>query len=172
MRENVKNRLSVYSRKMGGVLLLALLAACGYAGASRGDVRAVSLPVQRTVMEGAQAQDAGAQSAAERLRQDRAEELALLSGVLSSQSVDEATRQSALAQQVQITQRMEAEAQARACLVQMGFEGAEAVSGAQIMTVLLPAASVGGETDAARIVDAVSSQTGVAPENVKLILYR
>ena len=166
-----KNRLSVYSRKMGGVLLLALLAACGYAGASRGGVRAVSLPVQRTVMDGAQAQSAQAQTAAERLRQDRAEELALLSAVLSGENVDEATRQSALAQQVQIAQRMEMEAQARACLLQMGFE-AEAVSGAQIMTVLLPAASVANETDAARVIDAVSSQTGVAPENVKLILTR
>ena len=172
MQEKIKNRLSVYSRKMGGVLLLALLAACGYAGASRTGVRAVSLPVQRMVLEGAQAREETAQSAAERLAQDRAEELALLAGVLSSESVDEATRQSALAQQVQIAERMEAEAQARACLAQMGYEGAEAVSGAQIMTVLLPAASVGGETDAARVIDAVSSQTGVAPENVKLILTR
>ena len=172
MRETFANRLSVSFRKAGGVLLLALLAACGYAGASRGGVRAVSLPVQRTVMGGAQAEAEQAQTAAERLRQDRAQELALLSGVLSSEDVDEATRQSALAQQVQIVDRMEAEAQARACLEEMGFEGAQAVTGAQIMTVLLSAAQVGGEADAARIIDAVSSLTGVAPENVKLILTR
>ena len=169
MQAKIKNRLSVYSGKIGGVLLLALLAACASAGASRTGVRAVSLPVQRTVIGG---QDASAQSAAQRLAQDRAQELALLADVLSSAGVDEATRQNALAQQTQIAERMELEAQARACLVQMGFEGAEAVSGAQIMTVLLPSGSVGGETDAARIVDAVSSQTGVAPENVKLILTR
>lgn len=170
MQAKIKNRLSVYSWKMGGVLLLALLAACGAARASRTDARAVSLPVQRTVIEGGQSESA--QSAAQRLAQDRAQELALLADVLSAAGVDEATRQSALAQQVQITQRMEMEAQTRACLVQMGYEGAQAVSGAQIMTVLLPAGSVGGETDAARIVDAVSSQTGVAPENVKLIMTR
>ena len=172
MQGILKNRLSVYFRKLGGVLLLALLAACGMAGASKGSVRAVSLPVQRTVMEGAQVPDAQAQTAAQRLRQDRAEELALLSAVLSAENVDEATRQSALEQQVQITGRMEMEAQARACLVQMGFEEAEAVSGAQIMTVLLPSGSVGTEADAARVIDAVSSQTGVAPENVKLILTK
>lgn len=170
MQAKIKNRLSVYSWKLGGVLLLALLAVCGAAGASRAGVRAVSLPVQRTVIGGGQ--DESAQSAAQRLAQDRAQELALLANVISTEGVDETTRQNALAQQVQITQRMETEAQARACLAQMGYAGAEAVSGAQIMTVLMPAGSVRGETDAARIVDAVSSLTGVAPENVKLILTR
>ncbi len=167
MPARIKNRLSVYSRTAGCALLLALLAVCAFAGASGGGKSAASVAVSRA-SDGA----LDAQSAAERLARDRAEELALLSGVLADGGADEATRQSALAQQAQLAQRMEMEAQARACLREMGYEGAEAIYGAQTLTLLLSQAQVAGGAEAARAVDAVASLTGTAPENVKLLLTR
>lgn len=155
------------ARAAGCALLLALLAVCGLAGANPARVQTVSVPVSRAAQEEGQT---AAMSVAERLALDRQEEIALLDGVLEDNATDQATRQNALAQKAQLAGRMELEAQARACLSGMGYERAQVVCGALVMTVLLPAGSVADARDSARIVAAVSDQTGTDAANVKILL--
>ena len=163
------NRLSVGIRMTGGFALLTLLAVCGFAGASRANVQSVSVPVERQTI-GGDAQPLQTMSVAERLARDRQEEIAMLDSVIESADADQATRQSALAQKAQLAGRMELEAQARACLAQMGYEKAQVVCGAQVMTVLLPSSDMSAAQDSARVVSAVADQTGTEPQNVKIIL--
>ncbi len=139
-------RKTIYRHPVGalrvfcGVMLLALLGVCGYAGSARTKnvPSAVSLPVIRTELEG----DAiGGGSIAEvraRLNRQREEELALLDGVIADAGGDSAAKEAALAQKTQIAERMEREAQMTAVLEGMGAEGALAVCGAQGVTLLVP----------------------------------
>ena len=170
MRSVLKNRLMVYARVAGGFSLLALLAVCGFAGASRGGVQSVSVPIERQILGEEWEQQAKNMSTAERLARDRQEEIQMLDSIIESADTDQATRQSALAQKTQLAGRMELEAQARACLDQMGYHEAQVVCGAQMMTVLLPSADLAKTEDSARIVSAVADQTGTEPQNVKIIL--
>ena len=172
MRSVSKNRLTVCARVASGFSLLALLAVCGFAGASRAGVQSVSVPVERQTLGDEWGQQAQVMSTAERLARDRQEEIEMLDSVIESADADQATRQSALAQKAQLAGRMELEAQARACLDQMGFHEAQVVCGAQMMTVLVPSADLVNSSDSARIVSAVSDQTGTEPQNVKIILVK
>ena len=172
MRSVFKNRLTVYTRVAGGFLLLILLAVCGFAGASRGGVQSVSVPVERQILGEEWEQRSNNMSTAERLARDRREEIEMLDGIIENADTDQATRQSALAQKTQLVGRMELEAQARACLGEMGFLEAQVVCGAQMMTVLLPSSDVAKAGDGARIVSTVADQTGTEPQNVKIILVK
>ena len=151
-------------------LLLALLAVCGYVGAGRTPERTVSTAVTRITLPEPSADDA--QDAALRLRSQRQEEIALLQSVLDSGGTDAGTRQSALSQLAQIAARMETEAQCEACLVQMGFSGASAVSGAQLLTLLVPYDEIPGEADHTRILDAICGVSGLDAGSVKIILTK
>ena len=151
-------------------LLLALLAVCGYVGAGRTPDRTVSTEVTRVTLPEPSADDA--QDAALRLRSQRQEEIALLQSVLDSGGTDAGTRQSALSQLAQIAARMETEAQCEACLVQMGFSGASAVSGAQLLTLLVPYDEITGEADHTRILDAICGVSGLDAGSVKIILTK
>ena len=151
-------------------LLLALLAVCGYVGAGRTPDRTVSTAVTRVTLPEPSADDA--QDAALRLRSQRQEEIALLQSVLDSGGTDAGTRQSALSQLTQIAARMETEAQCEACLVQMGFSGASAVSGAQLLTLLVPYDEITGEADHTRILDAICGVSGLDAGSVKIILTK
>lgn len=169
MRSAFENRLPVHIKIASGFVFLALLAVCGFAGASRAGVQTVSVPVQRQTIESEPAQPQG-MSTAERLARDRREEIEMLDSVIENENTDQATRQSALAQKTQLTGRMELEAQARACLTQMGYDSAQAVCGAEIMTILIASSGMTNSSDSARIVSAVADQTGIEPQNVKIIL--
>ena len=151
-------------------LLLALLAVCGYVGAGRTPDRTVSTAVTRVTLPEPSADDA--QDAALRLRSQRQEEIALLQSVLDSGGTDAGTRQSALSQLAQIAARMETEAQCEACLAQMGFSGASAVSGAQLLTLLVPYDEITGEEDHTRILDAICGVSGLDAGSVKIILTK
>ena len=72
----------------------------------------------------------------------------------------------------QIAARMETEAQCEACLVQMGFSGASAVSGAQLLTLLVPYDEITGEADHNRILDAICGVSGLDAGSVKIILTK
>ena len=172
MRSVLGNRLPVFLRTACGFLLLALLAACGYAGARDAVVQTVSVPVERQTLGEEWAKQEEALSVAERLARDRQEEIAMLDSVIENAETDAQTRQSALAQKAQLAGRMEIEAQARACLSAMGYESAQVVSGAQMLTVLLSAASLPGMEDGARVISAVADQTGCEAQSVKIILTR
>ena len=151
-------------------LLLALLAVCGYVGAGREQTHTVSAAATRVALP-EQTQD-DALDAAERYRAQRSEEIALLEGVLAREDVDAETRDNAAAQLAQIAGRMETEAQCEACLGAMGINGAKAVSGAQLLTLLIPYDEISDEADKTRILDAVCGISGLDAGSIKIILTK
>ena len=159
--------------RMRGVacaLLLALLAVCGYVGAGREQTQTVSAAVTRITLP-EQMQD-DAQDAAERLMAQREQEIALLRSVLEQPDAGSQTRDAAMAQLTQLTVRMETEAQCEACLREMGYEGAYAVSGAQLLTLLIPYDKINEESDKTRILDAACAVSGLDAGSVKIILTK
>lgn len=157
-------------RGIGCALLLALLAVCGYIGADTQRTQAVSVSMTRETMPPYTAD--ASRDAASRLAAQRAEEIALLQGVIDDPRTESATRQSALAQMTGIAGRMEQEAQSEACLARMGYEDAAAVCGAELMTILIPYSAISEDGDEARIIDAVCGVTGLDAGSVKIILTK
>lgn len=159
--------------RMRGVacaLLLALLAVCGYVGAGREQTQTVSAAVTRLSLP-EQTQD-DAQDAAERLMAQREQEIALLRSVMEQPDAGSQTRDAAMAQLTQLTVRMETEAQCEACLREMGYEGAYAVSGAQLLTLLIPYDKIKEVSDKTRILDAVCAVSSLDAGSVKIILTK
>ena len=157
-------RKTIYRHPVGalrvfcGVMLLALLGVCGYAGSARTKnvPSAVSLPVIRTA----------------RLNRQREEELALLDGVIADAGDDSAAKEAALAQKTQIAERMEREAQMTAVLEGMGAEGALAVCGAQGVTLLVPQTFGMDENARNRLLNAVGGSSGAETAQLKIILIK
>ena len=85
-----ENRPSGGGRVVSGLLLLALLAVCGVAGASRGGAQTVSVPVERHTLGEEWTEQTRARSTAERLARDRQEESSMLDSVLESDDADQA----------------------------------------------------------------------------------
>ena len=153
-------------------LLLTLLAVCGYVGAKEPETAAVSLPIVRSTLEGAQDMVLDAQDTRAKLALERAQEIEMLDSVIASKKAGAATVESALAQKTELVRRMEAEAQAEAVLGEMGFEDVTAVCGAQMLTLIVPKNEADGEADRAKILSAASGQTGIPAESVKIILVK
>ena len=158
------------ARGISCALLLALLALCGWMGARGVPQQTVSVATTRATLPAETADSS--QDAAARLVQQRQEEIAMLQAVIDNAQTDTKTRQSALTQMTQIAERMELEARSVACLEQMGFSNVSAVCGAGIMTIMMPYAAMGEEGDQARVIDAVCTQTGMEPADVKIILTK
>ena len=166
-------RMAAWARGALCAALLALLAVCGYMGASgREETAAVSVPVERTALESGALSTETVEDARRRLAVERAQELEMLESVIGSPRADAATVKSALAQKTELTRRMEAEAQAEAVLGAMGIADATAVCGAQMLTLILPEESARDETARAQVIGAASEQAGVAAESVKIILVK
>jgi len=108
----------------------------------------------------------------DRLQQQRERELLLLDEVIERSSPGEQSADEALAQKLDIIQRMEYEAQAQACLDNMGFERTAVLCGAQNVTVFAPFEYSGDEKSRISMIDALSSLTGVGVESVKIILAK
>lgn len=174
MKKQIDERTGRHLRAALCALLLTLLAVCGYAGASRGGVRAVSVPVVYSTLETGAA--SGTKTSPEairaRLSEQRRQEMELLESVIDGDAADEATRTSALAQRTELARRMECEASAEAVLEGMGFSGAISVCGAQVMTLILRQEQAQTQADRLRALDAVSAQTGTAAEEIKIILAK
>ena len=168
-----RGNMAAWARGALCAALLLLLAVCGYMGASgREETAAVSVPVQRTVLEGgALAGESGA-DVRERLKNERAQEIAMLESVIDSPRADAATIKSALTQKTELVRRMECEAQAEAVLGAMGLSEATAVCGAQMLTLILPQGIAADENACARAIAAVSEPTGISAESVKIILVK
>jgi len=159
-------------RSVLGMILLSLLAVCGYMGTAQEPVRAVSVSVSRTLYEMEELEADTLESARVRLNQERENELQLLKSVADNEGSDGVLRQEALDQIAQIAGRMEIEAQVQACLIEMGFEKALPVSGAQGMTVICSSGSMEEETDRLRIIDTVCSVSGYEARDIKIILTK
>lgn len=172
MGVNNRETWTVRLRAAGCALLLALLGVCGYAGASREAVQAVSVPIARSTLETQASSPASHEEIRARLSEQRRQELSLLESVLADAQTDEATARSALSQKQELVRRMECEAGAEAVLEGMGFAGALSVCGAQVMTVILPQDEAQTEADRLRAIDAVCAQTGTKAEDVKIILAK
>lgn len=168
-----RGRLAAWARGALCAALLALLAVCGYMGASgREETATVSVPVERTILGSGALSAETAEDARRRLASERAQEVEMLDSVIDSPRADATTVKSALTQKTELTRRMEAEAQAEAVLCAMGIADAMAVCGAQMLTLILPAESAANEAERAQVIGAASEQTGIAAESVKIILVK
>ncbi len=166
-----KNRPSVGLRISTGVLFLGILAVSGYMGAKQQNRPAVGVPVSYTVMASAGAQDEAMADVRARLKGEREQELALLDSVIEHPDTDSATRTDALAQKAQIVRRMEMEAQIEAVMLGMGIDG-EAVGGETGVTMMANAQDLADEQAQMRLISAASSQTGLDPSKMKIILVK
>ena len=165
-QERWKNRI----RGIGCVFFLLLLATCGYVGARQEEARSVSVSVTRSPLQVERAQGSSA-DASLRLESERNREIALLQEVISK-TVDEETRENAAVQLSQVAKRMELEAMSTACLEHMGYDGALAVCGAQMMTIMIPIDNMQEESDSVKVIDAVSALTGLDAADIKIILTK
>ena len=160
------------ARGVGGILLLTLLAVCGYIGTRQENVQTVSVAVTRQSYPLEEFTVDSVQDAAMRLQLERDEELSLLREVAQNSGADVQTKADALAQMADIAERMEYEAQVDACLAQMGLNDAHAVCGAQMMTIMLPYASDVDDAQKVRVIDAVCSLTGFDAGDIKIIITK
>lgn len=170
--KNKRNRLTVLIKAGSCAGLLALLAVCGYMGASPQAVQTVAAPIaQRTVLEADVStmtfEEAKAEYASQRER-----ELALLDSVIDNSGASAENIQNALEQKTQIAQRMEQEAQIRAALTHMGYTETAAICGAQTVTLITPEKKAQSEADSARMIDAAASVSGISASDIKIILVK
>ena len=159
-------------RAAGCAVLVALLAASGYWGASRPLERTVSVPVSAAVLSEQALEAEPIRETQERLHAEREQALALLQGVLDDADAPEDARAKALEKKTAMAERMETEAALCALLAHMGFGETAAVLGENCVSVVVPWQAAENEQSRARIVDAAASQTGLAPACVKIILAK
>lgn len=159
-------------RTAGCAALVALLAACSYLGARQPEVSAVSVPVSvETVSEQAlHAQTM--EETQEKLRQERERALALLQSVADDPQAQAGTREEALREKTALAKRMNAEAETAALLAHMGFGETAVVMSEGSASVIVPWQAAENEQSRVRIIDAAATQTGLAPECVKIILSK
>jgi len=167
-----KVRLEACLRAVSSMLLLLILGVCGYLGARQGEVKAVSVPIMREVMEQELHSSLTIEETRIRLEERRKEEIALLDSVIDQTDSGDRSRSDAHEQKMQIVQRMEIEAKTEASLAYMGFDRAAAVCGAQSLTVFIPFDQAKDEKTRVRLIDAAASSSGISPEAVKIILTK
>ena len=167
-RERAARRM----RTAGCAALVALLAACSYLGARQPQAPAVGVPVAvEVISEGALGAASLAQTK-EKLRQERENALALLQSVIDDPDAGSDAKNEALKEKTALAKRMEAEAQTEALLAHMGFGETAVVLGEESVTVIVPWQAAENEKSRVRIIDAAATQTGRAPECVKIILSK
>jgi hypothetical protein len=168
----LERHFSRIGRRAGGALLLAILAACAYAGSAPQAVQTVSVAVARTKVEEQEWKTGSAQSARESLRAEREKEIAMLKDVAQSDMADAKTKADALSQITQIVRRIETQAQTEAYLEEAGFENCAVFSGEHVLHVVTPYENVADEADKNRLLDAVCSLAGCDVSDIKIILTK
>lgn len=159
-------------RTAGCAALIALLAACSYLGARQPQVSAVSVPVAVEVISESALGAAPIEETQQKLRQERENALALLQSVIDDPNAGADVRNEALKEKTALAKRMEAEAETAALLSHMGFGETAVVLGEGSVTVIVPWQAAENEQSRVRIIDAAATQTGLAPECVKIILAK
>ena len=159
-------------RTAGCAVLVALLAACSYLGASQPQGSAVSVPVAVEVISERALGAASLEETQQKLRQERESALALLQSVLDDPNAQAGTRDEALREKTALAKRMVAEAETAALLSHMGFGETAVVLRGESVTVIVPWQAAENEQSRVRIIDAAATQTGLAPECVKIILSK
>lgn len=159
-------------RTAGCAVLVALLAACSYLGARQPQRAAVSVPVAVEVISARALDAASLEETQQKLQQERESALALLQSVLDDPNAQAGTRDEALREKTALAKRMVAEAETAALLSHMGFGETAVVLGGESVTVIVPWQAAENEQSRVRIIDAAATQTGLAPECVKIILSK
>ena len=159
-------------RTAGCAVLVALLAACSYLGARQPQRAAVSVPVAVEVISARALGAASLEETQQKLEQERESALALLQSVIDDPNAQAGTRDEALREKTAMAKRMEAEAETAALLAHMGFGETAVVLGGESVTVIVPWQAAENEQSRVRIIDAAATQTGLAPECVKIILSK
>ena len=159
-------------RTAGCAVLVALLAACSYLGARQPQRAAVSVPVAVEVISERVLGAASLEETQQKLRQERESALALLQSVIDDPNAQAGTRDEALRETTALAKRMVAEAETAALLSHMGFGETAVVLGGESVTVIVPWQAAENEQSRVRIIDAAATQTGLAPECVKIILSK
>ena len=159
-------------RTAGCAVLVALLAACSYLGARQPQRAAVSVPVAVEVIRERVLGAASLEETQQKLRQERESALALLQSVIDDPNAQAGTRDEALREKTALAKRMVAEAETAALLSHMGFGETAVVLGGESVTVIVPWQAAENEQSRVRIIDAAATQTGLAPECVKIILSK
>ncbi len=152
--------------------LLALLGACGYAGAKTTPVQTVSVPViAQMIPQEATSLEAMAQAG---MMLDMARETALarLQEVIDHPDSAQDTVRYALEEKARITSCAQKEAALGALLAQMGFGHVTAVIGEESVSVIAPWQTAENEQSRMQIIDAAAAQTGFSAEQVKIILAK
>ena len=159
-------------RTAGCAVLVALLAACSYLGARQPQRAAVSVPVAVEVISERALGAASLEETQQKLEQERESALALLQSVIDDPNAGADVRNEALKEKTALAKRMEAEAETAALLAHMGFGETAVVLGGESVTVIVPWQAAENEQSRVRIIDAAATQTGLAPECVKIILSK
>lgn len=159
-------------RTAGCAVLVALLAACSYLGARQPQASAVSVPVAVETISERALGSASLEQTQQKLRQERENALALLQSVIDDPDAGSDARNEALKEKTALAKRMEAEAETAALLSHMGFGETAVVLGEGSVTVIAPWQAAENEQSRVRIIDAAATQTGLAPECVKIILSK
>ena len=169
---DVRDRSARRVRTAGCAVLVALLAACSYLGARQPQRAAVSVPVAVEVISERVLGAASLEETQQKLRQERESALALLQSVIDDPNAQAGTRDEALREKTALAKRMVAEAETAALLSHMGFGETAVVLGGESVTVIVPWQAAENEQSRVRIIDAAATQTGLAPECVKIILSK
>ena len=165
-----KNRPAVYSRIAGCAALIAILAASGYVGAYRQNVqKTTAAPVVSRQTAYEEYEEMSFEEIENRLEQERAQELALLDGVIDDVGAQDSTKENARQQKIQIVERMETQAQIRAALTSMGIAEAMAICTQERVMLIIPAQYAQRQT---QMIDAACSISGCEAKDVKIILVK
>ena len=155
----------VWTLALAAGIVLVPLAGMAGAFAAR---KAVAVEVISERARGA----ASLEETQQKLQQERESALALLQSVLDDPNAQAGTRDEALREKTALAKRMVAEAETAALLSHMGFGETAVVLGGESVTVIVPWQAAENEQSRVRIIDAAATQTGLAPECVKIILSK
>jgi hypothetical protein len=96
----------------------------------------------------------------------------MLDGIIENENTDETIRSDALAQKLQLVNRMDTELNVAALLSHMGYEKAAVLCGAGQISVIIPEESLRNEDDTLRMIDAAASCAEIDAKDVKIILVK
>lgn len=164
--------LTAYMRGGMCAALLFLLAIGGYAGAKPEAIQMAAAPVVLSAEAERQIEGMSFEEIEKRHESGRRTEIEMLDGIIEDERTDETTRNEALAQKLQLINRMDTELAVTTTLAHMGFERTAVLLGAGQVSVIVSQESLEDEDDTLRIIDAAASLTGVEAKDVKIILVK
>lgn len=158
-------------RSLLGMLLVALLAACAYAGAYRNE-EIIRVSAVRTTYVIPESEATSVQGALERSRREKEEQIALLQSVIRDAAADQETKADALRQISEMAERNERESEILECLKGFGIDEAAVICGAHMLTVIASQKDLADNEIRTRVFDAVSQMAGVEAGDVKIIITK